>query len=662
MRLENIDRSVIDLEIQDIKVNAYGKLKDKNMSFNKGLNIVYGKNESGKSTLLHFIVNSLYGISKNKKGKEYSDFEQYEPWQGEEFSGKLSYLLDDGKKYEVYRDFRKKNPKIFNEAMEDISKEFTIDKSKGNNFFYDQTKVDEDLFLSTVLVNQQEVRLQKGGQNILIQKIANLVGTGEDNVSYRIAMDRIVRRQRDQIGSEKSREKPMNVLQLEKQKLEVEKNELQGFREQKYNLEERKKELNEDLEIIKKECSFVKELKSLSDNENLQKQNVKIKENIVHDNLEKSKKLEKNLEEKRLEYSKIKKDNDKKAEDLKKEKKKVSIALILMAIIFIIIDVILFIIQGMQLFSYILLPVVLLLICITIGVSNSKNKKIKETLSEIQKNEKKVYEEQVQYENEYNVLKDNIKGLEAEIEQINQQFDLDHKLKINGIKEEYNDLLSEDIMNEYLSNNNIYNSLDVLQNEENAKKLEIHKVDLSRQNIEPKLDNLFNVEENLEDVYEKIQYLENLNKSMEIAKEVLEKSYEEMKDTVTPKFTQNLSSTIENITDGKYKKVKFNDEQGLVVSLENGDYVLANKLSIGTIDQLYLSLRLSMIDELSDETMPIILDEAFAYFDTDRLKNSLEFLLEQAENRQVIIFTCTCREKEILDNLQKNYNFIEINS
>ena len=66
--------------------------------------------------------------------------------------------------------------------MEDISKEFSIDKTKGNEFFYEQTKVDEDLFLSTLVVNQQEVKLHKQEQNVLIQKIANLVGTGEDNV------------------------------------------------------------------------------------------------------------------------------------------------------------------------------------------------------------------------------------------------------------------------------------------------------------------------------------------------------------------------------------------------------------------------------------------------------------------------------------------------
>ena len=52
----------------------------------------------------------------------------------------------------------------------------------------------------------------------------------------------------------------------------------------------------------------------------------------------------------------------------------------------------------------------------------------------------------------------------------------------------------------------------------------------------------------------------------------------------------------------------------------------AEKLSGGTIEQLYLSLRLSMAKEISDENMPIILDEAFAYYDDERLKNTLEFL------------------------------------
>ena len=95
------------MKINKLKINAYGKLKEKEIDLKDGINILYGKNEAGKSTILKFIVNSFYGISKNKKGKEYSDFDKYSPWSEEEFSGKLEYELDNNEKYEIYRDFKK---------------------------------------------------------------------------------------------------------------------------------------------------------------------------------------------------------------------------------------------------------------------------------------------------------------------------------------------------------------------------------------------------------------------------------------------------------------------------------------------------------------------------------------------------------------------------
>lgn len=98
-----------------------------------------------------------------------------------------------------------------------------------------------------------------------------------------------------------------------------------------------------------------------------------------------------------------------------------------------------------------------------------------------------------------------------------------------------------------------------------------------------------------------------------------------MKNNITPKFTENLSYNISKISKGKYNKVTINDEKGLIVENEYGEYIPAELLSVGTIDQLYLSLRLSMIDDMTNETMPIILDEAFAYYDDDRLENILKF-------------------------------------
>ena len=58
--------------------------------------------------------------------------------------------------------------------------------------------------------------------------------------------------------------------------------------------------------------------------------------------------------------------------------------------------------------------------------------------------------------------------------------------------------------------------------------------------------------------------------------------------------------------------------------------------------------------------MPIILDEVFAYYDEERLKNILKYINDNYSDKQIIILTCTNREKNILDNLKIEYNMVNI--
>lgn len=75
---------------------------------------------------------------------------------------------------------------------------------------------------------------------------------------------------------------------------------------------------------------------------------------------------------------------------------------------------------------------------------------------------------------------------------------------------------------------------------------------------------------------------------------------------------------------------------------------------------MYLALRISSVNELTNENMFIILDETFAYFDDNRLENALEFLQGYYGDKQIIILTCTDREIKILNKLVVNYNKIEL--
>ena len=648
------------MKINKLKINSYGKLKNKEIELKDNINIIYGKNEAGKSTLLKFIINSFYGISKNKKGKDYSDFDKYLPWSEEEFSGKIEYELDNKEKYEVYRDFKKKNPKIFNEKKEDISKQFNIDKSKGNEFFYDQTKIDEELFLSTIVANQQEVKLEKTETNILIQKIANLVGTGDDNVSYKRAIDRINRRQLEEIGSQKSREKPINIIERKIENLEEEKSELEKYKNLKYEIEENKNNLLEEISNLEIENELEKEIKKINENEKIENEKIKIKENIKNKNEEK-------INNNKIEINKIENENKKiieknknKLNELKIKNKKIKNKLIIIFILILIINILQFILIKNNIIKYIFLLTVPMVLIFSIIYLKNKNKKIKIEEKNNKKIEEKINLEKNNYLNENNLLEKNNNELNEEINKLKNNYNLKINLEKEKVKNNYLNKIENNKLNNLINSENINFEIEKIQNEINNKKIKLHELEIDKENIEPKLDNLSKIEEELVYNNEQKVNLKKLEKSMILAKVVLSRAYEKMKNTVTPKFTDNLSRNISKITDGKYKHVNLYDENGLVVELENGNYIEANRLSIGTIDQLYLSLRLSMVEDLSEEKMPIILDEAFAYFDTERLKNMLKYLSEEYKNRQIILLTCTEREKEIFDELNINYNLVNL--
>ena len=330
------------------------------------------------------MINSFYGISKNKRGKDFSDYDRYKPWSGEDFSGKVEYQLDNNNKYEIYRDFNKKNPKIFNENMEDISKEFNIDKNKGNEFFYEQTKIDEDLFLSTLAINQNEVKLQNQEQNFLIQKIANLAQTGDDSVSFKRVIDRINRRQLDEVGTERSREKPINIVARNINNLQEEKEELEKYKNFRYEFENEENNLNEEILNLENENNFLKEIKLLNENEKIENEKIKIKENIKNDNLEKINLLNNKINELKNNNQNIFEkysENNLKNKKIKNNKNKINNKKInklnIIFILLILINIFQFIFIKNNIFRYIFLLTVPTFLIFYLFFISHQNKKIK---------------------------------------------------------------------------------------------------------------------------------------------------------------------------------------------------------------------------------------------------------------------------------------------
>ena len=624
------------MKINSLKVNGFGKLKDKQVDFTDGINIIFGENESGKSSMLKFISGMLYGTSKNKNGKEISDFEKYKPWDADNFSGKINYTLDDGKTFEVYREFKKKNPIIYNSNKEDISSTFTMDKSKGINFFTEQTNLDEETFYSTAITEQEGMKLSKSSQNSIIQKISNLVSSGDDNISYKKAIDKIIRNQNEEVGTERTSQRPINIVENKIRKLMEQKRNLEIYKDSIYDNSLEKEQLKMELDDLETKKSFLKDVKNKLDNNRLKNAELNFNKNLENEYEKKIEELNKKIANNEVEkkYEKINFRN-------------YYISLIVLIITFII----LMATKPERLLNFIVVvPIVLIMY------------KVLKERKNLDKTEHNRTDSTYKIVSEINILKENIEKQRL----VSREKESKLKEEIEREKDELTDKYIKKLDLGFIDEN-IEKSYDELLKEIEDKekrintiKFKLQTMEISSKDINDKLDNLATIEEELDDAKTEKEELLSLNNSYNIAKECLEKAYNLVKENISPKFTNNLCEIISKISDNRYSNVILSDTEGLKVELPNGNYIPASRLSVGTIDQMYLSLRLSALKEVTQEKMPIILDEAFAYFDNERLENILKYLNENFSENQIIIFTCSKREEEILEKLNITYNIVNL--
>lgn len=699
------------MKIKNIKVNAYGNIENKDINLEEGINIIHGANESGKSTLLNYIISIFYGISRNKDGKALSDYEKYKPWNSNEFSGRISYKLENGEKYEIFRDFNKKNPKIYNDKLEDISDRFETDKKDGSKFFIEQMGIDKQMYLSTVVSTQEEVRLNEKNQNMLIQKIANLAGTGEDNVSYKKALIKLQEKIRDEIGTNKTSQKPINIIEKEIVEINNKIVETEKYRNRKYEIDAEKEQILSELKELEQQKQILQELQNSMKSEEETKNRLEIREKNRKDNIAKINELTNqkntiNAESERVQSAKnhlqdiikghkenieklnseIEKIANEKEETQEKEKPSISFIIITVVLaIALICSIILiknYIVSG-------ILGVALIANIVFYVINKNKQKvnkaKLREKINQekqykreklenqkqqiianvntTEKELEKQEEEEKQVNSELSMLKGQIILLEKNNEKITEEIEQDNKAikeEANKNKQQIIEKYKDKNINDLLYINDYQNYISKIEETINNNRIRIKGLEIEYNTIVPQLDEIVVLEEKREADKEKLAELREKESIINIAIENLMDAYEEMKTTITPKFTKNLSESIQKISSNKYNKVTINDENGMIIENNRGEYVEAIKLSTGTIDQLYLAFRLSMIDELSKENLPIILDESFAYSDNNRLKNMLQYLTSDLNNHQTIIFTCTDREQKMLEEMNIPYNVVEL--
>ena len=115
-------------------------------------------------------------------------------------------------------------------------------------------------------------------------------------------------------------------------------------------------------------------------------------------------------------------------------------------------------------------------------------------------------------------------------------------------------------------------------------------------------------------------------------------------------FSRRVSELLVQMTGGRYSSISLDDRMD--VNINTPDRLLKiSQVSFGTMNQIYFVLRIAAGELLSGEkNLPLLLDEPFAMYDDERLKNALTFLA--GSGRQTLLFTCQSREKLLAGKLE----------
>ncbi len=150
----------------------------------------------------------------------------------------------------------------------------------------------------------------------------------------------------------------------------------------------------------------------------------------------------------------------------------------------------------------------------------------------------------------------------------------------------------------------------------------------------------------LKAVNHRIHKLEDTYAALELAQKALSAASAELQRRFAPRISKRAQELFCKLTGQRYDRLTLSEDLSLNTCTAEEDTLRpAQWRSDGTVDQLYLALRLAVAEELTPDA-PLILDDALVRFDDKRLETALDILKETAQNKQVILFTCQGRESK----------------
>ncbi len=699
------------MKIRKLYIRGFGKIEEFELELSKNINVIYGPNESGKSTIMAFIKAVLFGLKGGRADREgtAAELRRYRPWSNSSYGGYIGFEMDTPAAYRLDRDFDKSSVKLYDQDFNDITGLFSAARD-GRGIAEKLLGINEGLFERTVYIRQLGTKIDTASSKELIDRISNICQSGYEDISYKKAHMALKEALKSQVGTERSFTRPLDMINrrlselclMQKKLREEEESQTAAQRELKrmaseiavlagierlFTLAGEFLDARERLGLQERKAE---EIRFLNDGTGLLRKNITrltgdaaaLEQEVVKTTREESR-LEEDLERLNRTVSQ---------EDLKSLGKRVkvfSIAGILTLAAAI----------GCALGSFVfeLLPLYFTAIpslaFITAGVFRAvQGKRLKKLEREQQElagrerllvqqleNIKKVRSsasnqlaglserlaiEKLQYEQQIKRLESIEPALrQQELEQLESRVDtlsmeiirLLETLNADGTLPGGEAILAENILEN--PDEGRLRELNRLQEfyagQLQQKRIEKAALELQVKNLSSTADTEA-VEQEIYRLTQQKKALEQRGEALQLAMTTLEAAAREVRKKFLPIMNKAFSSTFSGLTSRKYAETKAGDNLNIMLSDPGSETLVpVPVLSNGTADQLYLALRVAISETVlkNNEQLPLILDEPFAQYDDIRTENALRLINELGRKQQVLIFTCKQREVEMISEL-----------
>ena len=691
------------MKIKELYIRSFGKLKDYRLSLNDGMNVVFGNNEAGKTTLFSFILAMLYGFSNTRgKGAEESARKKYMTW-GENSVGGTMTVEHNGITYVVERSFGRTKAGD-NLTFTNLALGEKVALPSGKEVGEYLLDLDERAFKGTCFIGQ----LNKGdvcGNDSVKTKLSNLSSTGDVDYSFDVVFKRL-----KNISAEITRKTSTGriyPLELERQALVSESREIvaelsviNDIAGQNDILESERKAFEKELEQLQLKIKNAKGAESTRKYRDALQRNRSIEKNLEdvqekrraitnkgfvadREYIETLRALRSDCEllEKECAYAAESADklreNYERLQNAPKQVEKGGFTAKWAVIVAAIVAVI-GVVAGVALFALVsavagiacFVACLLLAVCIglafkgktivdnseEIGRAKAELDRGVERLSDIENSckmaEKNFNKQYLLFFDEVNAdFEADIKSLRIRLDEYSAAQSRYDAVKDMTVSAQQLEQLRADADESMLDDAELQQvNVAVLEARKDAVALEIARADkkiaLNNERAKSRgaLENKLAANQSrIVEIDESIRKYEYAKDCAEFAKQGLENAQASMQRQFSPDVSRLVSEILGRITDGRYDKISLDSKLETFVIDETGAARENGYMSAGTVDQIYLSLRLAMIRLIfADGDYPVVcMDDALMNFDNDRMKRAAEYISDEfSKTAQVIFFTC----------------------